>query len=498
MRPIRSLVPATLSGLCVLWALSGAVDAQAQPAATSVASPAPRQRLLHWIEPTARGPRAAATSNVVFLNNCIATNGCALLPGRATGENDSRTNISSIVAQPALLEKWRFTPTQWDNLVTCVRDVFAPFELQIVTTEPPATTEYFEAMVAGRASQVGMEEGVAGVAPFNCGVIDNAITFSFANDYAELSPSSAGDLCWTVAQEVAHAFGLQHKYDARDPMTYLPPSLPIKLFLNESGPCGTSAARNCTQADQFEPRGCPGPTTINSYQQIAAIFGDKPGTPPSLAVTSPIDGAELTRGFVVRATAGDDVRLRDVAVTLDGTPVGPAMRGGPFEWRTPKTLPAGAHQLSVVATDYYGAVTTVVRNLTTRADCTGKATGCDRGQLCLEGRCVDGPSLDGGLGKDCTTNADCTSGLCASSGGDKRCVEDCTLGASACPDAFQCIAAAGAGVCWPDDDDGGCAADGGSSHGPLALGLAFAFLVLAPRRRARAAARPAAGSSARP
>lgn len=442
---------------------------------------------LSWVEPRPGGPHTSAGSNVIFLNNCLPS-GCMLQPGA----NDSRANTSTIVSQPSLLTAWRFSSVEWDNLVTCVREVFAPFQLQVVTTEPADTTEYFEAMVAGSPAQLGLPQGYAGIAPFSCGVIDNAITFTFANDTPYLTPTAAGTLCWTVAQEIAHAFGLQHKHDSRDPMTYLDPPLPIKLFVDDEGPCGTLAARDCRSGDQYEPFGCPSaPATTNSYARLAALFGAKPATAPALEVAQPTEGATVSRGFAVRATAADDVRLRDVATSLDGTPLLPALRVGPFEWRAPKTMTAGEHQLTVVATDYYGAATTVTRSITVRPDCSGKATGCDSGQLCIEGRCVDGPAREGGLGATCEGNADCSSGTCATRGDEQACAEDCTLGLDSCPEGFACVAGGDGGLCWPRQAAGctSCAAgDGGAA--PLAAGLGLALWALlrrSPRRSPRAA-----------
>jgi Bacterial Ig domain len=465
-------------------ATSLVLAALAAPGAAQTTSP-PRSRILRWI-PAPRRATSAAPSNIIFLNNCVAANSCNLTPG--LDQNDSRTNVSSVATQPVILEPFRHSPAQWNALVQCVQQVYAPFNVQIVTTEPPASTEYFEAMVAGKASQLGIGGGIVGVAPFTCGVIPNAITFSFANDYPDLGASNAADLCWTVAQEIAHAFGLQHKFDARDPMTYLPPALPQKLFLNEDGPCGTNAARDCTRGDLNELKGCPGAATMNSYRQIAALFGEKPGTPPQLTVSQPADGAEVSRGFLVRATASDDVRLRDVAVSLDGVRVGPALRAPPFDVRTAKTTPAGDHALEIVATDFYGATTRVSRAIAVKADCTGTATGCDSGELCLDGRCIAGPKQPGGLGTTCSGNAECASGACAASGADRYCVEECVVGSGSCPGGFSCLAAAGSGVCWPKSDSGGCDAGRSGDSLPITLGLGFAILVLAPRSRRRRAA----------
>lgn len=458
----------------------------AAAAARAVAAPAEGSHCaMQWIEPPP-GAAATATSNVIFLNNCLGAGDCVLTPGMV---NDSRTNVSTLAQAPTTLEPWKFTLPQWDALVACVREVYRPFQVEIVTIEPSNTTEYFEAMVAGRGAQLGQGAGTVGVAPFTCGVIPNAIAFSFANDYPNLDPVNAADLCWTVTHEIAHIFGLQHKFDARDPMTYLQPALPQKLFLNDDGPCGTSAARDCTMADDFEARGCPGPTTTNSYAKLAEVFDAQALPAPELTVTEPGDGAELARGFTVKAMASDDVRLRDVTLKLDGVAIGQPLRVPPFEWRTPRGLADGAHALELRATDYYGASTTVTLSVTTAQECTGAATGCGAGRLCLDGRCIVGPTEDGGLGRRCVGHDSCASGVCATSGEQRYCVEDCVVAADQCPDGFQCLAAGAGGVCWPEPtDDGGCStAD--PRPAPLVLALLFAVAVLVPRRR-RAARGP--------
>ncbi len=443
------------------------------------------QRLPARAAPT--GPRAAAVSNIIFLNDCTLPGSCDLTPG---GElNDSRTNTSSVAQQPTTMAPWRFTTAEWDELVQCVRRVYQPFPVQIVTEEPPATAEYFEAMVAGSAAQLGLGGGIVGVAPFDCGVLPNGISFSFANDYGNLNPSNAADLCWTVAHEVAHLFGLQHKFDSRDPMTYLPPPLPQKLFLDEAGPCGAGGVRDCKSADAFEA-GCPdGPSTINSYAQIAAVFGELPGTPPQVSFAAPVAGPHV-RGFTVSATAEDDVRIRDVILEIDGVAFEQPRRLPPYEWVTDEKLALGEHTLELIATDYYGASAASSLGVTAEPECTGKARGCDSGQLCLEGRCIAGPSQAGGLGERCAGNADCASGACAAAGNEQHCVEECALGGDTCPEEFRCLASAGGGgVCWPDDDEGGCAAGSGSAPLGLGVGLGLAALALRPRRRGRRAQR---------
>ena len=66
------------------------------------------------------------------------------------------------------------------------------------------------------------------MSPFSCGYIPNAISFTFANIYG----GDVDEICWTVAQETAHSWGLDHKFDNRDPMTYLPSGPSRKMFQN--------------------------------------------------------------------------------------------------------------------------------------------------------------------------------------------------------------------------------------------------------------------------
>ena len=93
-------------------------------------------------------------------------------------------------------------------------------------------------------------------------------------------------------------------------------------------------------------------------------------------------------------------------------------------------------------------------------------------------------SVSGGLGATCSTNADCTSGLCANDGSRRYCTEVCT-GSGSCPSGFTCSSAGSVNVCAPPAS-GGCRASAGSSASFRGL-APFALVALAlSRRRARA------------
>jgi uncharacterized protein (TIGR03382 family) len=109
--------------------------------------------------------------------------------------------------------------------------------------------------------------------------------------------------------------------------------------------------------------------------------------------------------------------------------------------------------------------------------------GCTGPDVCVMGVCVLGPKASGGLGAQCTEDAQCDSMLCVD-GGDpsKKCAESCDPSVpGACPHGFSCEAASNGGVCYPVAD-AGCCDSGGGSHGAIALG-ALVWVVILRRRR---------------
>ncbi len=218
---------------------------------------------------------SATVSNVIYLNNC-RPDGCKVFPG----SDNSATGSSSVPDQSSTVRPFELSDTVWNDVVQCVRDTYAPFSVQIVT-ERPSTGAYHMAIVAGRPGDIGLENNVGGVSPFTCGFISRSISYSFANMF-----KSVDQICWTIAQETAHSWGLDHKYDNRDPMTYLPTGPARKAFQDEDGPCGEFSERPCM---------CGG-STMNSYQDILATFGGGTSTPPAATETC-VDGRCVDNGL---------------------------------------------------------------------------------------------------------------------------------------------------------------------------------------------------------
>jgi hypothetical protein len=231
------------------------------------------------------------------------------------GDDDSSRNISSVVCGSGASDVGPFSGSngEWNFVRDCVADVFAPFNLYVTDVEPTAG-EYVEAVVGGTPDQAGMPFGVGGVAPFSCGIIPSGVVYAFADVYGD----DVQGICETVAQEVAHAFGLDHEFLCEDPMTYL-------------GGCGAKDFQDVyAECGEFEPRQCQcGGSSQNSVQAMLQVLGASDGSPPppppndvevpQVALTSPRDGDVLPANSTisVSAEASDDIGLTLVELEWD-------------------------------------------------------------------------------------------------------------------------------------------------------------------------------------
>jgi len=79
-------------------------------------------------------------SHKIFLNRCPG--GCTISPG----SDDSRTNKSSIPNSQVVMTQWPHGDAAWQRLVTCVRDMYAPFDIQITDVDP-GNADHFEVIM---------------------------------------------------------------------------------------------------------------------------------------------------------------------------------------------------------------------------------------------------------------------------------------------------------------------------------------------------------------
>jgi hypothetical protein len=402
----------------------------------------------------------ANVSHLIYLNNCLP-NGCTVQPGF----DDSLTQHSSIPQQQATLAAYPWGSTSWSTLVQCVKDMYAPFDIQITDQDPGPSMPHFELIVGGKSTDIGIM-GAGGVAPFipcNGALQNNVISYVFALETGDLDY-----LCWAAAQETSHVFGLDHEMNALDPMTYLSPPTKKQGFQNTASNCG-----------EFMPRQCwCGGTQQNSFQYLADTIGPSHLDPATVAITAPADGAWVLPGFVVHAQMMSQVSARAGDLQIDGA-VTQSVAEPPLVFNAPATLAAGDHVISVDATD--AAARTVTASVTVHqvASCAGGAS-CDKGFGCLGGYCLPTNGVAGGLGSTCTDNSECITGTCGSDGSSMLCTGPCD-GGMKCPSNFTCEVAGAAGVCWPNSHRGGCTST--APDGGLVVLLVLGALVLARRTK---------------
>ncbi len=188
-------------------------------------------------------PQALSVSRKLYLNDC-KPNGCVVT--RTGFRNDSSlTNQSSIPDGPIggtkTLDAYAHPQAHWDQLVTCVRETFAPFNIEVVTDDPGSSVSHHEVMIGGTSRQLKTTLDAGGVAPFiDCGATeDNGLSFVFASQTNDID-----FLCGAVAQEACHVWGLDHELDEDDPLTYLDLGS-HKIFQNNNANCGEDTPRAC-------------------------------------------------------------------------------------------------------------------------------------------------------------------------------------------------------------------------------------------------------------
>lgn len=203
------------------------------------------------------GNDARANSRLIFLNR----GGVTLYPGTS----DARNNRSSLIQAQASIPPWNASPELWSETVTCLREIYAPFDVGFTETDP-GDVPHIEAVFGGSASMLSLPARAGGVAPFStgCKVIENSIVFAFT----DVLPESSKVICEVMAQEIAHSYGLDHVLLAPDPMTYLSYA-GKRSFQDTSAECGELSPRPC---------GVPGYTSCrarqNSYELLAQRLGE--------------------------------------------------------------------------------------------------------------------------------------------------------------------------------------------------------------------------------
>lgn len=404
------------------------------------------------------------TNNIIFLNRCVG--GCTISPGG----NDSRTNRSSIVGSTVNLSEWGKGDAQWKQLVDCVTALYDPYDIVITDVDPGPNVEHFEAIVAGRSSEIGGGSNIGGIAPFSCGVINNAITFNFAN--ASFYADGIDGICETVGQETAHAFGLEHEFLCTDPMTYLP-SCGQKWFQDQNASCG-----------EYEPKACQCRSNQNSHRLLEGHFGAGVNPGPKMEFVRPAANTNVEPGFVIEVSGGSYYYgAKSVEVLVNGTSLGP-VGSPPYIFNAPAGL-EGLTTLEVKAVDARGYASSTFSEINVGASCSGG--DCPSGRVCYKDFCIADATTEGGFGSACDTDSACDSNICAkNSDGEGSCTDICELKNGDCPTGFGCLEAGSTNVCWAgvSEDPDGCGCNA-SNPGTGVAGMLLVFLGLFFQRRRR-------------
>ncbi len=426
----------------------------------------------------------AMSSSIPCPGGADCSGGGCICPGSPTGDYNIEEFKDSLGNVGAAAD------AEWNQLVHCVREVYSPYAVEVTDQVPPGGLAHNQGIVAGRASSIGYS-GVGGIAPgTRCTPRDNVISFTFANQYGGSGINRIWGICGVVAQETAHAYGLDHSFEfsdgrpaCSDPMTYLP-SCGQKFFRNDNATCGEFGMRPC-KCGGFQ----------NSHRKILAVFG--PATPittaPVAMFQAPAAGSVIGGGAIVTVKAKAQRGIARLDLWLNGykwaTAKGVAFGSGgqpeaSYSLLIPTAVPNSILDIVVKVYDDIDVETVLPTVTVTKGAACTDASTCALGQKCDDGRCYwDVPV--GVLGETCEYEQYCVSAQCIETTEGRVCSQDCVVGvADSCPVDYICEGTPGqTGFCLLAQDDPGCCSVGGDRRGAMLLSVLVLGFVVRKRRR---------------
>lgn len=200
---------------------------------------------------------------IIYINPCIG--GCTFTSVIA-GEDNSILNTTSLIDTSTLMSttanitEFQGTTQIFNQVKLCLAEKFLPFDV-MVTDVDPGMVPHTELVVSGSPEELGLPMATGGIAPFNCGYMNNVPVFVFANIYG----GNVEEICHIGAQKVANSYGIEHHYYCPDIMTFVS-GCGAKSFVDFDAQCGEFSPRNCD---------CGG-ATQNSFQMMNGFFGMNP------------------------------------------------------------------------------------------------------------------------------------------------------------------------------------------------------------------------------
>jgi hypothetical protein len=371
-----------------------------------------------------------ATASVVFLNFDGAT------ISYSNSGNDAFYNESFIpdrnVSVPA------FNASHWgsnrDSIINAIvanlQTLFAGYNVTFTRTRP-SSGNYMMTVIGGSASLLGMQQGVLGVSPLDCGnEWSRDINFICTEDLAAFGSSLWG-VVYTIAHENGHTYGLAHINRQGD----------IMFWAEDGSSTLTWGAASVRTQDAY----CD--STYQDDKALLTLNVGGPGTnpettPPTVAITSPANGQTQPAAFKVTVSATDSSGITSVQLWKDGT-LFDSVWQQPYEF-TILPYGEGNHTLQAKAADPYGnigtsATITFIVPGSAPTGCTSDAQ-CGSNQTCQAGTCVAKPPIPtgGALGANCSRNEDCLSTWCIF-GEQNYCTQQCNEQANQyCPFGYYC------------------------------------------------------------
>lgn len=433
--------------------------------------------------------RSIGAPKIMYLNRCVGD--CMLV---AAAEDDARTGESTLLSLPGphQISAFALGDVVWNDVVTCLKEVWSPYGLTMTETRPAPTEIYSEAIIAGRGGQFDQDESFAGFAPLDqfCRPLSYAISTTFANQWLDynLGNDTAVDICRVASQEIAHTYGLDHIYQflegdssCSDPMTYRFDCGGEKFFRNRSAVCGEEQVRTCR---------C-GPVQQSHSFLLDKLGAGTPTTTTDLSLNSPLNDERIANGATIKTFGVSQRGIVEVTFRLNGYPWG-SVPGAPFgprgqplspyNYTLPADVPDGVIDIEVEAVDDIGLGSVAAVTVIKGAPCASADT-CAVGQSCDAGRCI-WPEPIGNVGDDCSYAQFCIEPRCDTHDGESHCTRSCVAGLEgACEPGLECVDDPAGAYCWPAVDGGGCCSTSRDlPWGALMLGGLVIFLVGRRRR----------------
>ena len=433
--------------------------------------------------------KAGEIGNVLFVNRCVG--GCSVTV--ASTVSDSRSDRSTIPyehgghSEGTVLDlpQWTVPDATWTEVIACAQEVMRPYDITVTDVDPGSSVAHHESLLTTEGSEIGLTDaGIGGISQisYGCDPLDNVISFVFGSSWG----NDTDRLCSTIVHEAGHAFGLEHVYPCRDPMTYLD-GCGTKYFRDEALSC----AKLGTSVFWEESECLCTPGNQNTHRKLVGVFGAGAGAiPPTITILGPADGDTVTSEYRIYADADDARGVSKIEFYINGylwheEPGNDSV--AQYTLRTPANLPDGYHDIEVIAYNDLQIAGNATITVLQGAPCSN-ADACLDGQNCTDGRCA-WPIPVADLGDECEREQDCISGICREYDGERRCSEECypNVADQCVGDELECVASGATGICWPTDTGGGgcCSVEGTSPISYANVGLFLAVLLMLSRRRRR-------------